>query len=547
MRAMGRDDSRSYASVLSSRVRTAGASVLLAAVLIGLSAGAASWAIETGITRHERSHRLGEVRAALREARVLLGGREQSASRRAARVAARRDVQAAFVRRDAGPLVALARANGDVGFVLWDGRTVGRVAAGIPSAALSVYSHGQLAGRVVVTAEPDLALLDRARAASPGVRMVYAASGRIAAASPPAGGRRVADLLRHTVNDSEAVGTAARSPSALYAFTAQPSIPGGAVWPLLIALAAAAASFRLFGLREATRRAEPPPNTVRDAVALVGETLAATHNPDALLPVILQAAVEATDAAGGTITAAGATLAARGAAGADATGTIEVPLEVSEDRSAVLRLHPGPAGFGPEAKDAAAWIAAQAVIALENARLHGQVQRQAVTDELTGLANRRRFLAQLDTEVTRCRRNGSSLGIILADLDDFKRVNDTYGHDAGDEALRGFAAILQRTVRDVDLPVRLGGEEFAVLVPDTGLDGSVQLAERIRRALESMHADHRSGAQIRLTASFGVSCFPSAASAEDLLSDADRRLYDAKRRGKNMVVASSGQGPIATD
>jgi diguanylate cyclase (GGDEF)-like protein len=224
-----------------------------------------------------------------------------------------------------------------------------------------------------------------------------------------------------------------------------------------------------------------------------------------------------------------------------------VPLEVSEDRSAVLRLHPGPAGFGPEAKDAAAWIAAQAVIALENARLHGQVQRQAVTDELTGLANRRRFLAQLDTEVTRCRRNGSSLGIILADLDDFKRVNDTYGHDAGDEALRGFAAILQSTVRDVDLPVRLGGEEFAVLVPDTGLDGSVQLAERIRRALESMHADHRSGAQIRLTASFGVSCFPSAASAEDLLSDADRRLYDAKRRGKNMVVASSGQGPIATD
>ena len=146
-----------------------------------------------------------------------------------------------------------------------------------------------------------------------------------------------------------------------------------------------------------------------------------------------------------------------------------------------------------------------------------------------------------------CVRSGSPLGIILADLDDFKRVNDTYGHEVGDEALRSFAEILQGTVRDVDLPVRLGGEEFAVLVPDTGLDGSVQLAERIRRALESMHADHRSGAQIRLTASFGVSCFPSAASAEDLLSDADRRLYDAKRRGKNMVVASSGQGPIATD
>jgi diguanylate cyclase (GGDEF)-like protein len=546
MRARGRDDTRMYARVISSRFRATGASVLLAAVLIGLSAGAASWAVETGITRHERSHRLGEVRGVLREARVLLGRREQSASRRAARLAARRDVQAAFVERDAGSLVALAHANRDVGFVLWDGRTVGRVAAGIPSAALSIYSHGQLAGRVVVTAEPDQALLERARAASPGTHMLYAASGRIAAASPRTGDRPVADALRHTVNDSEPVGTGAGSPSILYAFTAGPSIPGGALWPFLIGLGAAALSFRLFGLREATRRAEPPPNTVRDAVALVGETLAATHNPEALLPVILQAAVEATDAAGGTIRAGEATLAARGTAGGDAIETIEVPLEVSEGRSAVMRLHPGPAGFGPEAKDAAAWIAAQAVIALENARLHGQVQRQAVTDELTGLANRRRFLAQLDTEVTRCRRNGSSLGIILADLDDFKRVNDTYGHDAGDEALRGFAAILQGTVRDVDLPVRLGGEEFAVLVPDTDLDGSVQLAERIRRALESMQAAH-SGAEIRLTASFGVSCFPTAASAEDLLSDADRRLYDAKRRGKNMVVASSGHGPVATD
>jgi diguanylate cyclase (GGDEF)-like protein len=208
-----------------------------------------------------------------------------------------------------------------------------------------------------------------------------------------------------------------------------------------------------------------------------------------------------------------------------------------------MSLYPPPGGFLPEAQDAAAWIAAQALIALENARLHGQVQRQAVTDELTGLANRRSFLVRLDAEVVRSRRSGSPLGIVLADLDDFKRVNDTYGHAAGDLALRRFATIVSSSSRDVDLPVRLGGEEFAVLLPDTDLDGAAQLAERIRESLEAAFIDYE-GARIALTASFGVSCFPSTANAEDLLTDADRRLYDAKRRGKNTVVSSNGQGPI---
>src|SRR5262249_10151176 len=140
------------------------------------------------------------------------------------------------------------------------------------------------------------------------------------------------------------------------------------------------------------------------------------------------------------------------------------------------------------------------------------------------------------------RRSGSPLALVLADLDDFKRVNDTWGHAVGDEALRTFAEILRSNVRDVDLPVRLGGEEFAVLLPDTDLNGATQLAERVRLALAGTTVE-RDGARFAMTASFGVSCYPESAASDDLLSDADRRLYDAKREGKNRVVTSPAMRP----
>jgi diguanylate cyclase (GGDEF)-like protein len=261
--------------------------------------------------------------------------------------------------------------------------------------------------------------------------------------------------------------------------------------------------------------------------------------------VILRAAVEATGASGGTIDAGEFSLATRGIIPPEPVDIVQVALEVSEDQTAVMTLYSSEAGFGADARDAVAWIAEQALIALENARLHGLVQRQAVTDELTGLANRRRFLSQLDAEISRSRRSGSPLGLVLADLDDFKRINDTYGHEAGDVALRSFAEILETMARDIDLPVRLGGEEFAVLLPDTDIAGATLLAERLRLSLESTRIGWPA-TDIRLTASFGVSSFPGAASAEDLLNDADRRLYDAKRSGKNRVVASKG-GAVRPD
>jgi diguanylate cyclase (GGDEF)-like protein len=482
-----------------------------------------------------------EVRDTLFAARDLIAVNERAATQEASRLAARSDVQAAFVGRAVAPLAALSRSHRGVGFSLADGQVIGGAAFAGPAATIAVYSRGRFVGRVIVAAPPDARILDAARKQSPRTHLLYTVDGRIVASSPAAGRRSVTELLQGKLTEQLALTSLNASMAQLYAYRSRPQIPWRAFWPFAGALAAAVASFRIFERRELRRRSKPPPNSVRDAVALVGETLAATHNTQALLPVILRAAVEATGASGGTIEAGDFLLATRGTIPSQPADTLRVPLEVSEGETAVMSLFSSDAGFGADARDAVAWIAEQALIALENARLHGLVQRQAVTDDLTGLANRRRFLAQLDAEIARSRRSGSPLGIVLADLDDFKRVNDTYGHEVGDDALRSFAEILATMARDVDLAVRLGGEEFALLLPDTDLAGATQLAERLRLALESAEVG-RPPAQIRLTASFGVSAFPAAAGADDLLTDADRRLYDAKRAGKNQVVASRELG-----
>ena len=128
-------------------------------------------------------------------------------------------------------------------------------------------------------------------------------------------------------------------------------------------------------------------------------------------------------------------------------------------------------------------LASHAVVALDNARLHRIVERQALVDGLTGLANRRQCEETLADELARVERFGGALAVVVADLDWFKDVNDRYGHPAGDAVLREFAALLQETVRDVDLAGRWGGEEFLLVLPGTDLAGGAQVAERIRVAL----------------------------------------------------------------
>jgi diguanylate cyclase (GGDEF)-like protein len=185
--------------------------------------------------------------------------------------------------------------------------------------------------------------------------------------------------------------------------------------------------------------------------------------------------------------------------------------------------------------------AAPATVALENAHLHTIVKRQAVTDELTGLANRRSFLETLETELRRAQRFDSPLGLVFADLDNFKLVNDRFGHHAGDDVLRAFAAVLQGRIREIDLAARLGGEEFAVLLPETDASGSRALAEDLRAAVTDLVIE--SGAHaIRVTASFGVAAFPETDGADELMTAADLALYSAKRQGKNRVIAVGPNG-----
>jgi diguanylate cyclase (GGDEF)-like protein len=164
-----------------------------------------------------------------------------------------------------------------------------------------------------------------------------------------------------------------------------------------------------------------------------------------------------------------------------------------------------------------------------------RVVSQAATDSLTGLANRWRFDEELALEWRRAERVGDSLALILLDLDDFKSVNDTYGHPVGDDVLRRIAEILGTNIRQVDLAARYGGEEFAVIVPEADLEGGLQLAERLRSALETHQIELPDGKSRAVTASFGVAVKGDLPRAEELIAAADVALYESKRAGKNRV------------
>lgn len=175
-----------------------------------------------------------------------------------------------------------------------------------------------------------------------------------------------------------------------------------------------------------------------------------------------------------------------------------------------------------------------ASIAVERWQQISELRRLATTDQLTGLRNRAYFMDSAEAELRRSERFGHPAAVLMADLDHFKRINDQHGHAAGDEALRLFARILGETTRTVDLVGRIGGEEFTILLPETGRDAALQVAERLRAAVEAASFEF-AGATIRFTVSLGVSVCQGSDTLDRLLARADDALYVAKHGGRNRV------------
>lgn len=168
-------------------------------------------------------------------------------------------------------------------------------------------------------------------------------------------------------------------------------------------------------------------------------------------------------------------------------------------------------------------------------RMAEQLRQSATTDELTGLANRRAFMHALEIELARARRSGASLSVAVADVDFFKRVNDRYGHGGGDDVLRALAQIAQQSMRTGDLVGRLGGEEFAILMPDTDEMQARIACERLRGAVSGRKIRLVSGEEVSITLSTGVALLSAGDDRDRLVKRADGALYQAKEGGRNQV------------
>jgi diguanylate cyclase (GGDEF)-like protein len=565
---------------------------------------AASWAFSEVATRGELANTDARLNAALRVAvRDYTQSVRSDAAAAAASLAHATSVQRAFLQHNRAALIRVSRQVPNSAFFSSDGLVAGSQPPALAARrSASVLSPSKkLIGRIVVWVPLDNSLLGELRANAGlerGDRLLLATGGRVVAGPRSfIGSRQIpgerpryltlsgdgyravsaailtgepAVILVALTPKSEihaAVGDL-RERFLLFAFAALAVVSllawllGRTIVRSLKELADAAGAvargqfaqrvpvrgrdeFATLGraFNEMSEQLSAERGRVQDAVDRFGKALAATHDPFSLLNVIVDSAVEATGAAGGRLIVEGQEHARAGDPERGGKPLV-IPLGPDGGENTMLLLAPLGADFSDQSRELALWLGSQAAVALENVRLHRLVERQASTDGLTELANRRQFEEALANEISRSERFGGMLALILADLDDFKQVNDRYGHQVGDDVLRAFADVLRETVRDIDLAARYGGEEFAVLLPQTDLAGAERLAERLRERMEIRLVEPSSDSPFSVTSSFGVASFPEAGTPAALFAAADEALYRAKSAGKNCVVSADPNGVV---
>jgi diguanylate cyclase (GGDEF)-like protein len=196
--------------------------------------------------------------------------------------------------------------------------------------------------------------------------------------------------------------------------------------------------------------------------------------------------------------------------------------------------------FDEHRQHLAAAVADHVALALANLKLREALRQQAIRDLLTGLFNRRYMEESLERELRRAERGGTSVGVIMSDIDKFKEFNDLFGHDGGDTLLRDLGVFLKKRMRGEDIVCRYGGEEFVFVLPDATLESTRQWAEELRRAVKELRVYHLGKPLGPIAMSFGVAVFPEHGSTvEKILNRADIALYRAKNEGRDRVIIAS--------
>jgi diguanylate cyclase (GGDEF)-like protein len=214
-----------------------------------------------------------------------------------------------------------------------------------------------------------------------------------------------------------------------------------------------------------------------------------------------------------------------------------LPLVVGDDTlgTLVLGSHT-PRAFHDAARNLLEVLASHMALSLSNARMLKRLEEQATTDGLTGLLNKRALLETAGEKLSAARRFGRQVSVLVTDIDHFKRVNDTYGHDVGDVVIKALGDIHQRNKRTTDSVARFGGEEFVTICEETDAEGALLLAERIRADLAAT-VFHASGEDIRCTCSVGIATFPEVGESwSELFKAADEALYVSKRQGRDRAT-----------